>query len=133
MKQINHVAQSLPDSYVSDPISLLCTTYSTPWLPLQEQYIFIHDALMEHIASGNTEVRDSQVAAYVEELQAGAEHSLMNKQFKVSRVLISLHLNTVLLSEPWFSQDLESWKRQGISIGTLMISSIRDLLSWYDI
>ena len=56
-------------------------------LLLQEQYIFIHDVLLEYIQSGETEVRDSALAAYVEELEAepaASGISGMEKQYKVA-------------------------------------------------
>lgn len=53
----------------------------------QDQYIFIHDALLEYILSGNTEVKDSAFPRYVEDLlmeKEGEEESVLESQYKVS-------------------------------------------------
>lgn len=53
----------------------------------EEQYIFIHDALLEAIESGETNIHRDQFPKYVQMLQNGiADNSLwkpLNIQFKV--------------------------------------------------
>ena len=52
----------------------------------QDQYIFIHDALLEYIQSGgDTEVKDSNISKYVEDLlqEDSDKVTFLEKQFKV--------------------------------------------------
>ena len=64
---------------------------------VQDQYIFIHDALLEYILSGDTEVKDSNLPRYVEDLQVEKDGEvLLHKQYKVSQAVIPLSLSLFL-------------------------------------
>ncbi|ELU14810.1 hypothetical protein CAPTEDRAFT_148361 [Capitella teleta] len=50
----------------------------------EDQYIFIHDALLEYIQSGNTEIKDSSVGRYVEDLLLDKDGStVIEYQYKL--------------------------------------------------
>ena len=53
---------------------------------LQDQYVFIHDVLLEYIQSGETEVKDFGIVQYIKDLikRDPTEGSLLEKQYKVS-------------------------------------------------
>lgn len=72
----------------------------------EDQYIFIHDALLEAVTCGNTEVPARNLYAYIQKLtqvEAGENVTGMELEFKVSR----------LWGSSWFRQDIvSSWGRR---------------------
>lgn len=69
----------------------------------EEQYIFIHDALLEAIDSGETNIHRDQFPKYVQMIQnSSPDNSLwkpLNVQFKVIRSLPMLFLKTETLND----------------------------------
>ena len=55
----------------------------------QDQYVFIHDVLLEYIHSGETEVKDFAIVQYVKDLikRDSKDGSLLEKQYQVCSVL----------------------------------------------
>ena len=51
----------------------------------KDQYVFIHDVLVEYIQGGETEIKDFAITQYVKDLIKRKENdgSLLEKQFKV--------------------------------------------------
>ncbi|KAK8771955.1 hypothetical protein V5799_024803 [Amblyomma americanum] len=78
----------------------------------EEQYVFIHDALLEAIESGDTEVGVSQLSRYVQSLQTAQvgntgsgdntdkSWSLLEKQFKLVTVFKAKDFNVVSAVKP---------------------------------
>lgn len=58
-------------------------------VPLQDQYVFIHDALLEYIQSGDTEVSSSEIGQFVETLKrnnAAQGDTLLQRLYKVTHM-----------------------------------------------
>lgn len=58
----------------------------------EDQYIFIHDAILEAIQSGNTEVPARNLYAHIQRLteRLGGDTTGMEREFKVAQLLAGL-------------------------------------------
>lgn len=66
----------------------------------EDQYIFIHDALLEAVQSGNTEIPARNLYAHIQKLNqsdGGESETGMDLEFKVGQNLLSVLDNLVVL------------------------------------
>ena len=65
-------------------------SYSLFFLLIQEQYIFIHDAILESVMCGDTEINATNLRSTLMKMNRKNNSTKLETQFKVQRELLSI-------------------------------------------
>lgn len=71
---------------------------------VQDQYVFVHDAVLEALLSGKTEVFSQDLRAYVESLKQTDQDTDQNgfeKQFRVCSVIVVVEMRLWYFESVW--------------------------------